>query len=710
MLEKLRTSLLTSAHAKLLRLEPYTEQSEFKLAGFKFPYLNLDGTPDKEFGAEFYRYRFLQYQPSKGWGSVTALPEKPLRYIQPPNTGVHAYFPPLFSKGDWVNIAKDTSVSLIITEGELKAACLCSLEAPAIGLGGVHNWRSRRAQQELIPALDDGIKWSGRTVRIAFDSDIHTNPNVFRARSQLANVLTKRNAIVKFIDLPNADPKQKMGIDDYLFQHGAKALSTLIKDAQPDPANHALHEMNRLVAYIALTDTVVVLNDDGQGHEPGMLKTVKTFKDSAYSNYSFLDAPPPAANGSQAPARIRKTAEAWLDWPHRGTVRNIIYRPGANPLAVTEDGRFNIWSGWGVEPKAGSAQPWEDLLGMLMENAKPDEIEWLRRWFAYPLQHPGTKMIGAAVMVGRVHGTGKSILGEIMRDVYGPRNYAKIENKDLSGRSFNKWLEGRQFLLGNEISMDDRRIVTSIVKSMISDDTLVVEPKGGERYVIDDFANYYFTTNHIDAFSLEETDRRFFIHEVGADAPFSDKFYDQYHKWRAEGGAAYLFRHLLDVNLGDFNPKANPPLTDSKKKMIAFTKNDVAAWVALIREFPADYFPDDCLPPNPKNPHSDPKTGRDEGVCWATSEALRRTFDPLDHSPRITANVMTRVMSAAGFRDLNSSGNIYVSGRRGQRIWLLRCGCPTTEEVGKWYAGKTMPLIGGKANTASERSKKEVTQ
>ena len=697
MLEKLRTSLLTSAHAKLLRLEPYTEQSEFKLAGFKFPYFNLNGTPDKEFGKEFYRYRFLQYQPSKGWGSTTVLPEKPLRYIQPPNTGVHAYFPLLFDKGEWKHIAEDTSVSLIITEGELKAACLCSLEAPAIGLGGVHNWRSRRAQQELIPALDEDVKWSGRTVRIAFDNDVHTNPNVFRARSQLAAVLTKRNAVVKFIDLPNSDPKQKLGIDDYLYQHGAKALGALIDAAQPDPTNRALHDMNRLVAYIALNDTVVVLNDDGQGHEPGMVKTAKVFKDSAYSNYSFLEAPPPAANGSQAPSRVRKTAEVWVDWPHRGVVKSLVYKPGAASLAITEDGRFNIWSGWGVEPKAGTVQPWEDLLGMLMKNAKPEDIEWLRRWFAYPLQHPGTKMHSAAVMVGRVHGTGKSILGEVMRDVYGARNYAKIENKDLSGRSFNKWLEGRQFLLGNEISMDDRRIVTSITKSMITDDTLVVEPKGGERYVIDDFANYYFTTNHIDAFVLEDSDRRFFIHEVAADAPFSDAFYEKYHKWREEGGAAHLFRHLLDVDLGDFHPKVKPPFTEGKKKMIALNKNDVADWVATMREFSEDYFPEDCLPPEKK------RFGTAEekplGTCWATSDEIRRTYDPLNQSPRITSNVITRVMTAAGFHDLNPHGNIPIaSGRRGQRIWLIRGARPSTDQVTAWYVSRMPQLPGGKAN------------
>jgi phage/plasmid-associated DNA primase len=309
-------------------------------------------------------------------------------------------------------------------------------------------------------------------------------------------------------------------------------------------------------------------------------------------------------------------------------------------------------------------------------------------------------------MVGRVHGTGKSILGEIMRDVYGPRNYAKIENKDLSGRSFNKWLEGRQFLLGNEISMDDRRIVTSIIKSMITDDTLVVEPKGGERYVIDDFANYYFTSNHIDTFNLEDTDRRFFVHEVAASAPFNDRFYEQYHRWKEQGGAAFLFRHLLDVNLGDFHPKVKPPFTESKKKMIAFTKNDVAAWAAMVREFPEDYFPEDCLPPEKKRGStSEEKRSTSEenprGTCWATSDDVRRTYDPLNQSPRITANVITRVMTAAGFQDLNPHGNVPISsGRRGQRIWLIRGPRPSTQQVEEWYVGKMPKLPGGKANPA----------
>ena len=111
--------------------------------------------------------------------------------------------------------------------------------------------------------------------------------------------------------------------------------------------------------------------------------------------------------------------------------------------------------------------------------------------------------------------------------------------------------------------------------------------------------------------------------------------------------------------------------------------------MATVREFPEDYFPEDCLPPR----------GREPGTFWATSDEVRNKYDPLNQSPRITSNVITRVMTAAGFQDLNPHGNIPISsGRRGQRIWLIRGPRPSTDQVAAWYASRMPKLPGGKAN------------
>src|ERR1044072_7309831 len=99
-------------------------------------------------------------------------------------------------------------------------------------------------------------------------------------------------------------------------------------------------------------------------------------------------------------------------------------------MTVEDDGLcFNVWPGWGCEPKKGDITLWKKLLDHLFTDADKEDRIWFERWLAYPLQHPGTKMYSAAVMHGIYHGTGKSLIGFMMGKIYG-RNFTEV-SKDM---------------------------------------------------------------------------------------------------------------------------------------------------------------------------------------------------------------------------------------------------------------------------------------
>ena len=151
---------------------------------YRFPYFGLDGKP-----TDFYRDRFL------GEKLPTDARGKPQRYTQPAGKSPRLYLAPFI---DWRSVAGDTSVSLLITEGEKKAARACKDRLPCVGLGGVYNWRHRRR-----PIADlDLFHWRGRRVVIVFDSDATQNVNVQRAEFLLAAELQRRGASVRIKRLP----------------------------------------------------------------------------------------------------------------------------------------------------------------------------------------------------------------------------------------------------------------------------------------------------------------------------------------------------------------------------------------------------------------------------------------------------------------------------------------------------------------------------
>ena len=140
------------------------------------------------------------------------------------------------------SIFYDSSVPLMITEGEKKALKATQEGFPCVGLPGVSNWSTPskqtngpRKERELHNLLAK-IPWQERHVIIVFDTDASRNPNVNREAAELARALERQGAIVTIVTLPtcwNEEKKQfeKQGLDDYLVRHSPDNLAQLIHEA-----------------------------------------------------------------------------------------------------------------------------------------------------------------------------------------------------------------------------------------------------------------------------------------------------------------------------------------------------------------------------------------------------------------------------------------------------------------------------------------------
>ncbi len=123
---------------------------------------------------------------------------------------------------------------------------------------------------------------------------------------------------------------------------------------------------------------------------------------------------------------------------------------------------------------------------------------------------------------------------------------------------------------------------------------MLINEKFKPAYEIETCTNYYFTSNHPDAFFLEDEDRRYFIHQVTANKQ-PDAFYSALREWRFGGGPRALFHYLLNLDVGDFNPRAAAPMTEAKEEMIRSGKSDVARWVHALRDDGCSaYLKPDC--------------------------------------------------------------------------------------------------------------------
>jgi putative DNA primase/helicase len=242
-----------------------------------------------------------------------------------------------------------------------------------------------------------------------------------------------------------------------------------------------------------------------------------------------------------------------------------------------------------------------ELFNHLTTGLNANERKWLLQWLAFPLQKPGTKFATAVVFWGAQTGTGKTMLGEIMGKIYG-ENYCSINERDLHSQ-FTQWAEKKQFILGDEITGggERKRSVAEELKSMITQESVTINVKYKPEYKIRDVRNFYFTSNHEDAFFIEDRDRRYFVHAVIV-GRLNDEFYRTLRLWKdsAEGPAALFYYLLNKVDISDFNPAAAAPATKAKIQMIADGRSDVESWLAQLKEYPQSVLGTDATLWTPK--------------------------------------------------------------------------------------------------------------
>lgn len=562
-------------------LKEIFNDDSFSRDAVAFPYHDIDGRING----------FARYKPIGTAAPLdrTALKTRGAKYLQPPKSRPHVYLPPFL---DWCEVVEDPSIPIIITEGEKKAACAAKLlrastkkPAAVLGLGGVWSFGSKKEGTQIIPELEQFIS-PQREITIIFDSDTSSNTQVAAARGALSRVALRMNAAVYVIDLPPLSPGEKTGLDDYLITKGVKAFETLPRK----PAGLS-------VELIALNEEVAAI-DDGTYYvfaNKVLASTPQRLEGTIFAPRTVIEYDPTGR------ARSVNLFKLWTNWPGRRTHRALVYDPGQP--TVTVDGSYNVWPGWGAEPIKGNIKPFYELIDHLFTGADEYHRWWFLAWLFYPLAHPGTKLYTAAVLYSQTTGVGKSSVGLTLGSIYGD-NFSEIGADDLY-ESFNDYAAKKQFILGDEVTGNDRpQRETERLKRMITRERLTVNQKYQAKYTLKDCTNYLFTTNHATAISLDEKDRRFFIYEITAPRA-SPAFYTRYDRWRrSKEGINALFYHALNefdfthARHGPFNPTAAAPATPIKDVFVELSGSAVGDKLRQMRDSPKTFFESVGGPPS----------------------------------------------------------------------------------------------------------------
>ena len=163
----------------------------------------------------------------------------------------------------------------------------------------------------------------------------------------------------------------------------------------------------------------------------------------------------------------------WKEDPRRHQ-RKIVFKPGG---AVGPD-EFNLWRGFGVEPRNGWRKQRRLLRHIWVVICRRDKkkFKYLMRWLAWAVQNPDKYPGTIIVLKSRKQGTGKSTLGAVMILIFSQHGTLIDDNDRLLGR-FNDWIEPISFILAEEILWAGDHKTADKLKSRVTANTIQIDAR-----------------------------------------------------------------------------------------------------------------------------------------------------------------------------------------------------------------------------------------
>lgn len=260
----------------------------------------------------------------------------------------------------------------------------------------------------------------------------------------------------------------------------------------------------------------------------------------------------------------------WREWklrPERQVSRlsEVGFDPGGADPNIT----CNLWAGWPTEPAAGRCETLLDLLQYLCSDDKNDSglYEWVLKWLAYPLQHPGAKMKTSLIFHGG-QGAGKNLFFEAYMAIYGP--YGRVVDQSAIEDRFNDWASKKLFLIADEVvARNELFHVKNKLKALVTGDWIRINPKNVAAHDERNHVNFVFLSNEKQPLVLEKDDRRYVV--IWTPPELDHSFYGEVADEIKDGGIAALHDHLLNLDLCGFTPHERPPMTQAKRALIGLS-------------------------------------------------------------------------------------------------------------------------------------------
>jgi len=305
-------------------------------------------------------------------------------------------------------------------------------------------------------------------------------------------------------------------------------------------------EMNKYCLYVRDIGNYIILNNN----EWYLKKSGEA--NEYFDKYTFITKSPKGND------KVNNVFNTWRKNIKRREVDKIVYDPDPSS---NEKEVFNIWKGYAikyedVKTHEGSCQLLLDHILYIWCQGNSDHFNYVLDWLAFKLQYPHKK-IGTVICLKSQEGAGKGLVFRFLQKIIGNNHYASISNINSIIGDFNGMSEGRQLIDLDEAVWGGNKQLEGRLKHIITEEEQVINKKNKEAYVIDNYCDYFMTTNEDWFAPVNENSRRFFCLELDnkiAGFNLTKEQREYIDKIRNEDVNAFA-KILYERDLSKFNPR-----------------------------------------------------------------------------------------------------------------------------------------------------------
>jgi hypothetical protein len=247
----------------------------------------------------------------------------------------------------------------------------------------------------------------------------------------------------------------------------------------------------------------------------------------------------------------------------------------APPPLVAREGNYNTWDGFAAELLAPihdqqeveeRCRLYRDHVHLLM-GLEDVNTEYFHKLVAFKIQNPGYNW-GVMPFIRSTQGVGKDQWFKFISSIVGSRYCLSVTNiSDVMGKS-SGIMENKLFVSFSEVCYEDSRRNEENLKKLITDDHMIVERKYVPSYENRMTACLVAFSNNFGGIRVSMDDRRYFPVTASGRYANDPEYHGPFNAYiKEKENQRAVFQWLKEMSLGDFQPMAMRPTTETFMEM-----------------------------------------------------------------------------------------------------------------------------------------------